>query len=74
MLFMMRGGILLILGHGVNRSRSTLTLCLRNLVDKIQTTDFALLLSNYIRRLLMMRGGTPIDFGSRGQGQLWHSV
>ena len=55
-------------GSRGQRSRSTLTLCLWNLVGKIQTTVFALSLSNYTCQLLMMRGGTllkvKVNFGT----------
>ena len=55
------------------RSRSTLALCLWNLVGKIQTTYFALSLSNYTCQLLMMRGRTRLILGHgvKGQGQLY---
>ena len=37
------------------------------LVDTIATTVFAQSLSNFTCTFAMMRGGNPIDFGSRGQ-------
>ena len=57
-------------------SRSTLALCVWNLVGTIQTTAFAQSLSNFTCTLLMMRGGTLLIFGRwvKGQGQLWHSL
>ena len=68
-LWMMRGGTLLILGQ---RSRSTLALCLYDLVDTIATTVFAQSLSNFTCTFTMMRGGTLLILvhGVIDQGQL----
>ena len=71
-LWMMRGGTLLILGHGVK--------CQGQLWDSVYKTlwagYFAQSLSNFTCKLWMMRGRTLLILGHRvkGQGQLWHSV
>ena len=72
-LWMIKGGTLLILGQ---TSRSTLALCVEDLVDTIATTVFAQSLSNFTYKLWMMRGGTLLILGHgvKGQCQLWHSV
>ena len=46
------------------------------LVDTIATTFFAQILSNFIYKLWIVRGGTLLIWGHRVkcQGQLWHSV
>ena len=49
--------------------RSTLTLCLWNLLGKIQTTVFALSLADYTCQLLMMRGGTLLFWVMTKWGQ-----
>ena len=58
------------------RSRSTLALCILNLVGTIATTVFAQSLSNFTCTFAMMREGTLLILGHgvKGQGQLWHSV
>ena len=63
-------------GSRGQRSRSTLALCVKNLVDTIQTTVFAKSLSNFTCKLWMMRRGTLLILGHRdkGQGQLWQSA
>ena len=78
---MMRGGSLLILGHGVKGQGQLWhsvynTLWTRYLVDTIATTVFAQSLSNFTWTFTMMRGGTLLILGHgvKGQGQLWHSV
>ena len=68
---MMRGGTLLILGHGVKGQGQ-----LWNLVGTIATTVFAQSLSNFTCKLWMMRGGTVLILGHgiKGQGQLATTV
>ena len=94
-LSMMRGGTLLIMGHGIKGQgqlwhsvymtfwvmgskvpRSTLALCIYDLVVMIQTIVYAQSLSNFTCKLWMMRGGNLLIWGHRvkGQCQLWHSV
>ena len=72
---MMRGGTLLILGHGV-KGQGQLWHSVHNLVYTIATTVFAQSLSNFTCTFAMMRGGTLLILGHgvKGQGQLWHSV
>ena len=64
------------LGSQGQRWRSTLALCVSDIVHTIQTTVFAQSFSNFSCKLWMMRGGTLLIFGHgvKGQGQLWHSV
>ena len=56
--------------------RSTLALCVSDIVHTIQTTVFAQSFSNFSCKLWMMRGGTLLIFGQgvEGQGQLRHYV
>ena len=63
-------------GSRGQKSRSTLALCIKYLVDTIATTVFAQSLSNFTCTFTMMRGGTLLILGHgvKGQGQLWHSV
>ena len=56
-----------VLGREVRRSRSSLTLYLYHLVDRIQTTVKAQLFSNLTGTLLMMRGGTLLILGQRSR-------
>ena len=67
------GETLSMLGRKVRRSRSSLTLCLYHLVDRIQTTVLAQLFSNLTCTLWMVRGGNHW-FWVKGQGQLVYSV
>ena len=55
----------------VSMSRSTLVLCLWKLLGTIQTS-FVQSLSNSTHKLLMIRGGSPVDLGhlTKGLGQL----
>ena len=64
------------LGSQGQRWRSTLALCVSDIVHTIQTTVFAQSLSNFTCKLSVMRGGTLLIMGHgiKGQGQLWHSV
>ena len=55
------------LGHEVRRSKSSLTLYLYHLVDRIQTTVKAQLFSNLTCMLLMKRGGTLLILGQRSR-------
>ena len=57
----MREGTLFIFVSWSQRPRSTLALCLLN-VSMIQAIDFIRSLSNFISKLLMMRGGTLVIF------------
>ena len=75
---MMRGGTLLIFGHGSNFKVIFGTLCI---IPCGHDTDykfpvFAQSLSNFTFKLRMIGGGTIWIFGHdvKGQGQLWHSV
>ena len=63
-------------GSRGERSRSILSLCVQDLMGRIQTTVFAQSLSNFTCKLWMMRGGSLLILGHevKGQGQLWHSV
>ena len=63
-------------GSQGQRSRSTLALCMLNLVDTIETTVFAQSLSNFTCIFAMMRGGTLLILGHgfKGQGHLWYFV
>ena len=58
------------------RSRSTLALWVKDIVDTIQTTIFAQSLSNFTCKLWMMRGGILLILGHgvKGQSQHWQSV
>ena len=73
-LFMMRGGTLLILGHGSKVKVKFGTLY--HLVDTIQTIIFFVITFKLTWKLFMMRGGTLLILGHgvKGQGQLWHSL
>ena len=64
------------LGSQGQRWRSTLALCVSDIVHTIQTTVFVQSFSNFSCKLWMMRGGTLLIFGHgvKGQGQLWHYV
>ena len=59
-------------GSQGQRSRSTVALCVYDLVGTIATTVFAQSLSNFTCKLWMMRGGTLLILGHgvKGQGQL----
>ena len=59
-------------GSRGQRSRSTLALCVQDLVGRIQTIVFAQSLSNFTCKLWMMRGGDLLILcrGVIGQGQL----
>ena len=52
--------------------RVSLTICL---VDSIQIRGFVKLLSNFTKKLLIIRGGSLLVFRHKvnGQGQIWHS-
>ena len=73
---MMRGGTLLILGHGVKGQGQLWHSVHKNLVDMIATTVFAQSLSNFTCAFTMMRGGLLLILGHgvKGQGQLWDYV
>ena len=70
-LWMMRGEILSILGHGV-KGQGQLLLCVQDLVGRIQTTVFTQSISNFTCKVWMMRGGShwfwvtgsKVNFGS----------
>ena len=59
-------------GSRGQRSRSTLALCVPDLVDMMATTVFAQSLSNFTVQLWMMRGGALliVGHGVKGQDQL----
>ena len=59
---MMRGGTLLILGHGI-KGQGQLCHCVQDLAGRIQPPDFALSLSNFICALWIMRGRTVLILG-----------
>ena len=63
-------------GSRDQRSKSTLALCVLDLVDTIPTTDLAQSLSDFTCKLWMMRGGTIsiLGHGVKGQCQHWHSM
>ena len=73
--WMMRGGTLLILGHGSKVKVNFGALCIRPCG---QDTDYSFCRITFNRhiKLWMMRGGTLLilRYGVKGQGQLWHSV
>ena len=61
-LWMIRGGTLLILGHGV-KGQGQLYHCVLDLVDTIQTTVFVQSFSNFTGKLWMITGGTILILG-----------
>ena len=75
-LCMMRGGTLLILGHGVIGQGHLWHSVYKTLLNTIQTIVLAQSLSDFTCKLWMMRGGTLLILGHGviGQGQLWHCV
>ena len=75
-LWMIRGGTLLILGHGVKGQGQLWHSVYKTLWTRVATTVFAQSLSNFTCKLWMMRGEILLILGHgvKGQGQLWHSV
>ena len=66
-LWIMRGGTLLILGHGVKGQGQLWHSVYKTLWTRYRLTVFAQSLSNFTCKLRMMREGTLLIFGSQGQ-------
>ena len=73
---MMRGGTLLILGHGVKGQGHLWHSMYKTLWTGYRLQILVQSLSNFTCKLWMMSGGTLLILGHvvKGQGQLWHSM